>query len=369
VVALGAVRLAAMCATPVGRGRLVAAISRVWRWEFWPMWLFYPPVLLWVGILSLRYRGFLTVTAANPGIPHGGFVGESKFDILSKLGDEHVSPTALIPPGPVAARVGKVLRTVGEGGWPWPVILKPDVGQRGAGVKLARGTEDVARYLRANVGAVIVQPYHRGPFEAGVFYYRPPGESRGRIFSITDKKFPELVGDGQSTVEELIWRHPRYRMQAKTFLRRHAGESARVLAAGERFRLAIAGNHCQGTLFRDGGHLWTPELERAIDRVAQNFSGFHFGRFDVRYASAAEFRAGRDFTVIELNGVTSESTNIYDPTWSLLRAYRTLLRQWAVLFRIGDLNRRGGHRPSTVRALAGEVVRYYRGRGPAASGD
>jgi membrane protein DedA with SNARE-associated domain len=361
---LAFVRLATFCATPIGRARLTAAITRVWRWEFWPMWAFYPPVALWVAFLSLRYRGFTTVTAANPGIPHGGFVGESKFDILSKLGVDHVSPTALVPPGTIADRVDKVLRVVRDGCWVWPVILKPDVGQRGAAVRLARGVEDVACYLRANPEAVIVQPYHAGPFEAGVFYYRLPGEPRGRIFSITDKQFPELVGDGQSTVEELVWRHPRYRMQAGTFLRRHARDSSRVPVAGERFRLTIAGNHCQGTLFRDGAHLCTPELERSIDRVARNFDGFHFGRFDVRYLSVEDFRAGRDFTVIELNGVTSESTNLYDPSWSLLRAYRTLFRQWSLLFRIGDSNRRRGHRASTLGSLGRDVVRYYRGTRP-----
>jgi membrane protein DedA with SNARE-associated domain len=361
---MASVRVIMLCVTPIGRGRLIAAVSRVWRWEFWPMWLFYPPVAVGVAVLSLRYRGFSTITAANPGMPHGGFVGESKFDILSRLGVEHVSPTGLIAPGSAAGRVGEVLRRIREGGWSWPVILKPDVGQRGAGVELARCEEDVSRYLAANEDAVIVQPYHAGPFEAGVFHYRLPGEARGRIFSITDKQFPELVGDGRSTVEELIWRHPRYRMQAGTFLRRHGGESGRVPGAGERFRLTVAGNHCQGTLFRDGGHLWTAELERAVDGVARKFEGFYFGRFDVRYASLEAFRAGREFTVIELNGVTSESTNIYDPSWSLLRAYRTLLRQWAVLFRIGDLNRRRGHRPSTMRALARDVIAYYRGRRP-----
>jgi len=122
-------------------------------------------------------------------------------------------------------------------------------------------------------------------------------------------------------------------------------------------------------MFRDGAHLWTEELEQAIDRVARNFEGFYFGRFDVRYASVEAFRRGHDFTVIELNGVTSESTNIFDPSWSLVRAYRTLFRQWNVLFRIGAENRRRGHPPSTAAALLRDVLRYYRGRRPGHVGD
>src|SRR5262249_25588752 len=121
------------------------------------------------------------------------------------------------------------------------------------------------------------------------------------------------------------------------------------------------GNHCQGTLFRDGAHLITPELERAVDAIARQFPGFHVGRFDVRYADPAAFRAGRDMAIVELNGVTSESTNLYDPSWSLFAAYRTLFRQWALLSRIGHANRQRGHAATGIRGFLRLVVGHYRG--------
>jgi len=186
-----------------------------------------------------------------------------------------------------------------------------------------------------------------------VFYYRIPGEERGRIFSITDKVFPVVVGDGRSTLAELIWSHPRYRMQGAVFLTRHAAVAARVLGSGEVLALGFAGNHCQGTLFRDETHLVTPELEAAFDATAKHFDGFFVGRFDVREADETEFRAGRGFAIVELNGATGESTNLYDPSWPLWCAYRTLFRQWALLFRTGAANRARGHRPATVRELFG----------------
>jgi hypothetical protein len=289
-------------------------------------------------------------------------VSEPKSDILSRLPAERVVPTLLVPAGELSARVQQVLAAVADRGWGFPVILKPDAGGRGAGVRKVRDAAGVEAYLRANPAAVVVQPFHPGPFEAGVFYSRLPGEGRGRIFSITDKVFPVLVGDGRSTLEELIWAHPRFRMQANTFLTRHATDVGRVLADGERFPLAMAGNHCQGTLFRDGSHLLTPELERAIDETVRRFDGFFVGRFDVRYTSADEFRAGRGFAVVELNGVLSESTNLYDPSWSLWRAYRTLFRQWALLFRTGDANRRLGHRPATAGELLALIRDHSRDR-------
>lgn len=345
--------------------RLWAAVSKLWRWEFWPAWVFYLPLVPWFLLLAARHRSLTVWAAANPGVaPAGGVVTDSKWDILSRLQGERVVPTLFIPAGAVADRVSRVLGETAARGWEYPLVLKPDSGERGASVRKVHSAAAVEAYLTATPYPVVVQPYHPGPFEAGVFYFRLPGEGRGGIFSITDKVFPVLVGDGRSTLEELIWVHPRFRMQAKTFLSRHAAAAGRVLAAGERFPLAMAGNHCQGTLFRDGSHLLTPELERAVDEMARRFDGFHVGRFDVRYADPAEFRAGRGFAVVELNGVTSESTNLYDPTWSLLRAYRTLFRQWAILFRIGAANRALGHRPVGVGELLALLRAYSRDRVP-----
>jgi hypothetical protein len=218
-------------------------------------------------------------------------------------------------------------------------------------VKLARQAADVHGYCALQSGPIVVQPYHPGPFEAGIFYYRFPWEPRGRILSITDKHFPRIVGDGVSTLEMLIWAHPRYRLQAATFLARHRQTLGRVLAKGEALQLAIAGNHAQGTLFRDGSHLWTPELERRIDEIARAYPGFFVGRFDVRYEAVASLQAGRGFAIVELNGATAESTDIYDPDRSLVSAYRTLFRQWTIVFAIGAANRAAGASVTDLRRL------------------
>jgi hypothetical protein len=195
-----------------------------------------------------------------------------------------------------------------------------------------------------------------------VYYYRLPGEPTGRIFSVAVKQFPAVVGNGRLTLEQLVRKHPRYQMQADVFLTRHEADRHRVLGKGERFELGMTGNHPQGALFRDGSHLITPALERAVDGIARRFDGFYAGRFDLRYTDVNEFKEGRGFAVVELNGVTAESSNVYDPTWSLAKAYRTMVRQWALLFRIGHLNRQTGVRPVSVGKLVRRVWDYYRNR-------
>lgn len=351
------------------RARLVARVSRLWRWEFWPSWLFYLPLLPWIAYLAVRHRGLMTPTAANPGIPHGGIVGESKYQILSRLPPDAIIPTALISPGPADERAARLADAIQQQGWSFPLILKPDVGERGAGLRSVNSLDEATAVIARFGGALLAQVYHPGPFEAGIFYYRMPPDGPGRIFSITDKVMPVVDGDGASTVEALIWRHPRLRMQARTFLSRLGDRATRVLPRGERLTLAVAGNHCQGTLFRDGSHLVTPALEAAIDRIARHFDGFYFGRFDVRYSDVDAFKAGRDLSIIELNGVTSESTNIYDPTWSIFRAYGVLARQWQLLFEIGERNRRAGHPATRVGTLWRELTTYYRGPRPDALAD
>lgn len=358
-----ALRLFFMSLSWIGRRRLWAMLSRVRRWEFWPMWLFYIPLGPWLAWLSIRYRGATAFTAANPGLPHSGLVGESKWDILAQIPQKYVVPSAMIAPGKPASRMALAEQTIDGNRWSYPLIVKPDVGQRGAGVKRVRTPAEIEQYLSDWRDPVLLQTYHPGPHEAGIFYVRCPGESQGRIFSITDKTFPEVVGDGEKTLEELIWDHPRYRMQARVFLHRHGDRIKQVPAEGERVSLAISGNHCQGTMFTDGAALITPELEAVIDEISQHVDGFYYGRFDLRYTDPEELKAGRGFRIVELNGVTSESTNLWDPDKTLLRAYAILFEQWRLAYAVGDACRRNGEaQPTGIRGLVRILWQYYRHR-------
>ena len=70
------------------------------------------------------------------------------------------------------------------------------------------------------------------------------------------------------------------------------------------------------------------------------------------------------FQVIELNGVTSEATHIYDPAVSLLDAYRALFTQWRIAFEIGALHRQQGFAPMGVLPLLRLIFRKGEGAVP-----
>ncbi len=326
-------------------------VEKLRRWEFWPAWMFYGPVALFCAWLSLRYRGLALPTIANLNQKNGGIVGESKTEILHELVLTSPQVTAeahLIGEGSFGARLQQIQETRLRFGIECPFVLKPDTAQRGAGFAKIRSESQLSEYLLRVSAPLVMQRYVAGPHEAGVFYYRFPNEAHGQILGITRKRFPSVIGDGRSTVRELIERDSRARFLAKTYLARLRTAADRVLPVGEGFRLVEAGNHCQGCIFEDGCDLYTEPLRRAFDEISKKLPGFYLGRFDIRYSNDEELRAGKGFTIIELNGAASEATNIYDGKNSISRAYSTLYRQWQLVYAIGAANRASGIRPVSV---------------------
>ena len=343
------------------RSEFFGWLKRWSRWEFWPPYLFYPPVVAYIAYLGIRFRSWTLFTAANPAIPAGGFVGESKHQILEQLKNaaQWLPSSTLLAIGVPSQRLAEAEEFMRRHGLQFPVVLKPDAGQRGSGVAIVRSPEQLCEYLTHSSFPAILQEYVPGE-EYGVFYYRYPGSERGRVFSVTEKRMPVLLGDGKRTLEELILADDRAVCMSDFYLRKNSERTHEVPAAGQSVQLVEIGTHCRGAIFLDGGETITPDLEEVIDRIAKTFDGFFFGRFDIRVPSRQDFVAGRNMKIVELNGVTSEATHIYDPKLSLFGAYRVLFEQWRISFEIGDLNRTRGIRPASVADLFNATLEYRR---------
>lgn len=343
-----------------GRRLLLSKWRRLTRWEFWPAWIFYIPVFVYVTFLALKHRSLTLFTSANPAIVGGGFVGESKVDILRSLYSSAglVARATLIESTlDVEARIVRGRSFMSEHRLNFPIVLKPNMGQRGSGVVVVRSEVELQDCLSRSSVDTIIQEHVPG-FEFGVFYYRRPSEDKGRIFSITEKRFPVVTGDGASTLEQLILKDPRAVCMARFYLDKQAEHLLDKPAKGEPVQLVELGTHCRGAIFLDGGWVKTAQLEMAFDEISKGFEGFYFGRFDVRTPSIDEFKQGRNFKIIELNGVTSEATHIYDPQNSLFAAYRVLFEQWRLAFEIGAENRARGVQPTSIRMLVRLMSEY-----------
>jgi len=333
--------------------------------EFWPMGWFYGPVALYAGWLMLRHGGITLPTAANPGFPGGGFYGESKsaiLDLVVRHAPDWTAPFIALDrpavPGPLGTEVAAALEALARAGLSLPVVAKPDLGCRGAGVRLIRTAAALEAYIaRFPAGArYLLQRFVDHEGEAGVFYVRPPDQPRGSLLSLTLKYFPYVVGDGRRSLRALILADDRAGRVPHLYLPRHADRLDWVPPAGLPVRLAFSGSHSKGSIFRDGSTLVTPAMTDRFDAIARSIPGFHFGRFDVRFADIEDLRRGEGFTILEVNGAGAEATHIWDRATSLPRAWATLMTQYRLLYGIGAANRRRGHHPMGLRAF----LRAYR---------
>jgi hypothetical protein len=326
--------------------------------EFWPGWLFYTPVVLyWLG-LGIRYRNMCLATAANPKIEGGGLCGESKIAILDQVGPAQrrwIASYASLTTGENDASRARTIMV--DLGLDFPVVIKPDIGCHGAGVRLINDPFTLERVLGEfpRHTNLLVQEYIPFEGEAGAFYVRLPGE-KPRITSLTLKYAPSIVGDGRSTVRQLILADPRAGKIAHLFTARLHDRLDEIIPAGRQLPLVFTGNHCKGSVFKDGHDEITTSLTAQLDEICRSMPLFHFGRIDLRYESLASLRRGQDFRIIEINGVGSEATHVWDPSTTLAAAYRAQFEHYGLAFAIGDRMRAAGHRATSPL----ELLRLWR---------
>ena len=221
------------------------------------------------------------------------------------------------------------------------------MGGRGAGVKLSRAGAALESCLEGFPagGSLMLQRLSDFEAEAGVFYVRDPVSERGRITSLTLKYTPYVVGDGVHTLAELVAADPRARGVPHLYEERNAEHWHKVIPAGNPWRLVFSASHCRGAVFRNGGHLVTTELTRALDRIFDDLPGFYYGRLDIKFRDVESLQAGRDLQIVEINGASSESIHIWDRRTGFFDAVKTLLQQYRTLFKLGAAHKKRGCKP------------------------
>lgn len=317
--------------------------------EFWPGWIFYTPIVIYWILLGLRYRDFSTPTAANPRIETGGLCGESKSGILDMAGTtaaRWIAPyTTLFTSTDDTRRAEEAMA---HKGLSLPVVVKPDIGCNGTGVKLARTSAELDAALAAFPRGIKLVTQRLIPYrhEAGLFYIRHPDSPHGTLSSLTYKDIPALSGNGRDTVMELLKQDPRTRLLLHIYTPRLQNRLHEVLPEGETIDLVFTGNHCKGAIFRNGAADITPALTARLDEIMQDIPDFHFGRVDVKFDSVDALRAGEKFEIIEINGVGSEATHIWDSRTSLREAYAAQFHHYGETFRIGAKKKKAGWKSS-----------------------
>jgi len=321
-----------------------------------PKWLICVPLVVQWLWLALRYRSASLPSAANPSITAGGLVGETKteyFNCMGPLARAATAPHLAVPPA-LRGSMQAVRQAMLACGLDFPLIAKPDLGMCGYGVRLVADEAALAAYFAAfpSGQTIVLQHYLGEEGEAGIFYARDPGAARGRIIGLALRHFPRVTGDGVSTIAQLAAADFRAR---RTLGRRDhdfMADRHAVPASGEVVRLSTIGSTRVGGLYRDGARHVTPALEAAIDAIACDMAQFHFGRFDLRFASLEQFEQGQGLRIMEVNGAGSEAIEAWDPQTGLAAALRIIFAKQRTLFAIAAANRARGLRPIGLARLA-----------------
>ncbi|NIJ52276.1 hypothetical protein [Dyadobacter arcticus] len=316
-----------------------ARLIRLKSWEYWPFSVVYMPVFAYWLWLSLKARSFFFFSASNPSIESGGMLGESKIDILDLIDDDYKPVTAIVKRGlSEALLISKFFNA----NLNFPVIAKPNAGERGWGVEKIGNMAALYAYHRKSPVDYLIQEYIDYPLEFGVFYYRMPDQRHGTISSIVQKEFLSVTGNGHDTLAELILANDRAVLQWDLLKIKYANSLRQVLAKGKKMTLVTIGNHCLGTKFLNANHLITPELTAVFDKISIGIDGFYYGRYDLRCSNLDDFYQGKNIKIMELNGAGAEPAHIYDPAFSIWEGWKVLLHHWKVLYEISILNHKNG---------------------------
>ena len=344
-----------------GMPDLVSGSKPLSYFEFWPGWLFYFPMKIYAAFLALRYGGLTLPTITNPHFDVGGFVGESKSQILdqvpAEISDAFCTHVTIQKIGNSNEQIQQALvqaqKLITKEGIDYPFVAKPNIGARGAGVQIIYKTSDLETYIEEfpEGETIILQELADYPFEAGLFYIRKPGEEHGHITSLTLKFFPYVTGDGKSTLRELIENDDRAGKIAHIYLQRHQDNLDMVLADQEQYRIAFAGSHSRGTIFKNGQDIITEEMDKKWDSFCKHIPEFYFGRFDIRFNKIEDLQNCTNIKIIEINGAGAEATHIWDSNTKLRTAYKTLMQQYKSMFEIGAINKKRGFSPIPLKEL------------------
>jgi len=315
--------------------KLKVRLRKLAYFEYWPILFIYVPLMPRLFVLFVRTGSFLSFRDTNPGFIFKTRLRESKMDILNSIPSKWLPKTMFLKLSSKETWLAKILSF-----HPFPIVCKPELGERGRGVSLIKNSEELAVYLNETHENIIVQEYIHYPIELGIFYIRIPGEESGFITSIVRKEPMQVVGDGKSSLRNLMENDLRYLIQLLERNKELKIDLDAVLDKDEVLILDPIASHSRGSKFIDCFEFLHPELECLIDEIANEIKGFYYGRFDIKIESEDAFKKGKGIKIIELNGIWSEPTHIYDPSHGILDNYKTIMDHFNYAYRIAVINRK-----------------------------
>lgn len=319
--------------------KLQLKIHRFLHWEYWPFAAVYYPILPIWFYYAVRARSFFFFNAANPSIKNGGMAMESKKDIYDLIPPQFYPKTILVSSTDI---VENTLQRMVHAGIVFPCIAKPDIGMKALAVKQIHNREELVAYQKKLDRDFLIQEFINYPHEIGIFYVRMPDQATGKITGIVSKEYLTITGNGRDSMMQLIKNNPRSFSQLAQLQKMYGADLNTILSKEEKFVLVPYGSHTRGAKFLDFSDKINEQLQQSFNQICTQVSGFYFGRLDIRYLNFEDLCAGKNFSIIEINGAGAEPTHIYDPKHGIFFAWKEIVKHWKWLYQISMANHQKG---------------------------
>jgi hypothetical protein len=231
----------------------------------------------------------------------------------------------------------------------YPFIVKPEVGSQGILLRKIDNEAALRQYHSQMPWEYIVQNLVTYPMEVSVFYIRHPNSDKGKITGFLHKIPLQVVGDGQQTLSSLIEQHSKGAGRVEELFNKHKDNWDIILAEGEKYMLSYAANHNRGARFIDLKDHIDDQLVAIFDEISIGINDFFYGRYDIMCSNVTDFKQGKNFTILEYNGCGAEPNHFYDTGYTLVGAYKEILKHWKALYEISKYNRLQGIAPWPFR--------------------
>jgi hypothetical protein len=317
-------------------------ITKITHWEAWPFKLLYAPIsLFWLWYI-FRSRTVWFFTPSNPKLTFGGMEGEPKKEMYELLPKELYPTTFNVLPAEDFSVIKQrlLLHDIN-----YPFIVKPEIGGQGILFRKLDTENEFINYHSKVPVEYIVQRMVHYPVEVSVFYIRYPNEEKGIVTGFLHKIPLQVIGDGKHTLEQLIQQHPKGKKRMGELHSKHKDRWETILPAGEKYMLSYAANHNRGAHFVDLKDHIDEQLITVFDKISHRINDFFYGRYDIMCNSIEDLKAEKNFTILEFNGCGAEPNHFYDTGYTLIKAYKEILKHWKALYEISKYNRAQGIKP------------------------
>ncbi len=292
------------------------------------MQILYLPATVYAIAIGIKNRNLFFLSLANPEHALGGFVLDSKYEQQQRIPAPWQLKSLRIKP------YERIITEQIQALFEFPVIVKPDVGEGGKGVKYITQNDSLRAYAKKAKVAFIIQEYTRFSHEYSILCYR--FTTTVFIRSITERIPLEVTGDGKMTLKDLINRLPYSNNKRKRIIASSTSELNETLASKELRLVNGLGNYDFGATYREHTEVKSP-LKKAVEELFTALQNYDVARIDVKANDWNGLQNGC-FKVLEINGLNGEPIHIYDQKYTLLAAQKEILRHWKQIYIISKNN-------------------------------